>query len=303
MGFTDLMSSSRGPGVIGMLLAMVVLVGFGALFLFAFDEGFQGKDQTIESVIANQAKEIDDLKVGIESGTRRLADVPARNAAARELATIKRENQYREGEVGSLRDGIKSANEAISAKLAEIEAYKDQYRAAVRAKAKGTTMPKLETRKGEVYENVSVREVNAVGMQIIYDGGQKRIPFEELPADLQDLYQFDPSQKAAAIAKEAEERGAHDAAVVAAQTAAGEQAMIQKQKEEEAARERAAAALKVMQARIKTLGEEIRGLEEALVLEVRKPLSRAPQMRQQISAKQRERAGLEEKVARALATP
>jgi len=303
MGFTDLMSSGRGPGVIGMLLAMVVLLGFGALFLFAFDEGMQGKEQSIESVIANQAKEIDDLKLGIESGSKRLADVPARNSASRELSTIKRENQYRDGKIESLRQGITTANEAISAKLAEIEAYKDQYRAAIRAKAKGTTMPKLETRKGEVYENVSVREVNAVGMQIIHDGGQKRIPFEELPADLQDLYQFDPAQKAAAIAKEAEERGAHDAAVVAAQEAAGEQAMLQKQKEEESARERAAAAVKVMQARIKTLGEEIRGLEEALVLEVRKPLSRAPQMRQQISAKQRERAGLEEKVARALATP
>ena len=286
-----------------MLLAMVVLVGFGVLFLFAFDEGFQGKDQSIESVIANQAKEIDDLKLGIDSGTKRLAEVPARSNAARELATIKRENQYRDGEIESLRQGIAAANEAISAKLADFEAYKDQYRVVVRAKAKGSTMPRLETRSGEVYENVSVREVSAVGMQIIHDGGQKRVPFEDLPAELQDLYQFDPAQKAAAIAREAEERGLHDAAVVAAQEVAGQQAMLLKQREEEAARERAAAALKVMQARIKTLGDEIRGLEQALELEVRKPLSRAPQMRQQISAKQRELAGLEEKVARMLANP
>lgn len=286
-----------------MLLAMVVLVGFGALFMFAFDEGFQGKEMSIEALIANQAKEIEDLKLGIESGTKRLAEAPARNASARELSTLKRENQYRDGEISSLREGIAAAQEAITAKLAEIEAYKDQYRAVVRAKGKGSTMPRLETRKGEVYENVQVREVNAVGMQIIHDGGQKRIPFEELPAELQDLYQFDPKQKAAAIAKEAEERGAHDAAVAAANQAADQQAMAQKEKDEIAARERAAAALKVMQARIVTLGEEIRGLEEALVLEVRKPLSRAPQMRQQIANKQRERAGLEEKVARLMATP
>jgi cell division protein FtsL len=303
MGFTDMMSSGRGPGVIGMLLAMVVLVGFGTLFMFAFDEGFQGADMSIEAVIAHQAKEIDDLKLGIGAGTKRLAEAPARNASARELSTLKRENQYRDGEITSLGEGIAAAQQAITARLADFEAYKDQYRTVARAKGKGTTMAKLETRKGDVYENVQVREVSAVGMQIIHDGGQKRIPFEELPAEIQDLYQFDPGQKAAAIAKEAEERGTHDAAVAAAQQAAGQQAMAQKEKDDIAARERAAAALKVMQSRIFTLGEEIRGLEEALVLEVRKPLSRAPQMRQQISNKQRERAGLEEKVARLMATP
>jgi hypothetical protein len=43
MSFSDLMQSGRGPGVIGMLLALVVLVGFGLLFMFAFDEGLPNK--------------------------------------------------------------------------------------------------------------------------------------------------------------------------------------------------------------------------------------------------------------------
>jgi chromosome segregation ATPase len=298
MSFTDLMSSGRGPGVIGMLLALVVLVGFGVLFVFAFDEGFQGKEQSIESVIANQSKEIADLEQGIARGRARLAEAPKRDAAAGELNTLNRENRFRDGKLDSLRAGVTAAKEAIAAKQREIGAYKDEYRAFVRGRAKGTTMDRLETRGGDVYQKVSVREVTAVGMQIMHEGGQKRIPFEDLPAELQDYYQFDPAQKAAAVAREEAERGEHEAAVQVAAEAADRQDMERREKEAEANRERAARALVVIDAKIKTLAEEIRSLEQAIEIEVRKPLSRAPQMRQQLAAKQRERAALIEQAAK-----
>ena len=41
MGFSDLLSSSRGPGVIGVLVALLVLGGFGTLFV-VFDDNMQG---------------------------------------------------------------------------------------------------------------------------------------------------------------------------------------------------------------------------------------------------------------------
>jgi hypothetical protein len=72
MSFSDMMSSGRGPGVIGMLMALVVLVGFGVLFMFATDEGFQGGDQSIESIIKHQAGDIESLKGGIANGMKSL---------------------------------------------------------------------------------------------------------------------------------------------------------------------------------------------------------------------------------------
>ena len=60
--FEDIFSSSRGAGVIGALLALLVLVGFGTLFLFVFDKGMQGGDITIESVIRDQDSTITSLK-------------------------------------------------------------------------------------------------------------------------------------------------------------------------------------------------------------------------------------------------
>lgn len=303
MSFTDLMSSGRGPGLIGMLMAIVVLAGFGLLFLFAFDERFQGEGHSIESVIAGQAKEIEGMRSAITSRTKQLAAAPSRKAAAGQLSSLNREIKSRETELDGLRRSLASAKDAVAGKQSEFSAYKDQYRFRVRSQAKGTTMPRLETKKGDMYQNVSIREVNPVGMQIIHDGGHTRIGYEDLPADLQELYQFDPEQKAAAIAGEAKERALHDTAAAAAEQLADQNAELQKARNEAAARERAAAGRIAIEARITTLSDEIRNLEQALEIEVRKPLSRAPQMRQQLVSKQRELAGLQQKAASLRVTP
>ena len=76
MSFSDMMSSGRGPGVIGMVMALIVLLGFGLLFMFAFDEGLQGGSQSIQSVIAQQAKHIIDDQQAITTGRESLAKIP-----------------------------------------------------------------------------------------------------------------------------------------------------------------------------------------------------------------------------------
>lgn len=298
MSFSDLMSSGRGPGVIGMVLALVVLLGFGLLFMFAFDEGWQGADQSIESLISNQAKEIDGLRTGIARGEKELEKAPALIAAGKKLKDMKRENQFRDGNIDGLKKGIASANEAISAKLAEIEAYKDKYRAYARGKAKGRELESLETRDGNTYQKVVIREVTPIGLQIMHDGGQKRIAFEQLPAGMQDEFQFDPKQKAAAVAKEEAMRDEHETAVTAAEQVAGQQAAMQREKDAEEKRQNMLRAIAVKESRIESLKNEIKSLEEALPKESLKRISNAPQMKLQLSNKQRELAALSDDVVR-----
>lgn len=281
-----------------MVLALVVLAGFGILFLFAFDERLQGGDRTIESVIAEQAKEIERLHASIKHGETELTKTPALSATAKELTAAKRENQFRDGHIDSLRQGIAAANKSIDAKTAEFEAYKDQYRTFVRGRAKGQTMERLVTRKGEVYQNVSLREVTAIGIQIMHTDGQKRIPFEELPDELQDRFQFDPKQKSAAVAREAAERDKHESAVSVASAAENDKRAEQRQKEAEANQAKIIRSIAVMESRIESLALEIKSLEEAIPKESLKPLSRAPQMRGQLGNKQRETAKLQAEVAR-----
>ena len=91
----DILSGGRGPGMIGMILALVVLAGFGVLYLFVFDEGMQGADQAIESVVSRQDKEIDSLKDVIAHDTNELAKAAGLLATDKQLADVKRANQLR----------------------------------------------------------------------------------------------------------------------------------------------------------------------------------------------------------------
>ena len=298
MSFSDLMSSGRGPGVIGMLLALVVLVGFGLLFMFAFDEGMQGKDQSIESMIAHDAKEIENLTGGIANGEKELTKGPSLLAKSKELGAVKMENRIREGSIDSLKKGIDSANEAIAARNKDFEAYKDEFRAFIRGNAKGQTMERLETRRGDVYENVTIREVTAIGIQIMHSGGQKRIAFEDLSDEIQDQFQFDPKQKAAAVAVEVATRNEHEKE----QDQFGEEekrkAAEQKKKDAAELREKTIRAIAVKRSRIESLGKEIEGLQKAIPMESMKRISNAPQMKLQLSNKQRELSALQADVAR-----
>ena len=297
MAFTDMIQSSRGPGVIGMLMALLVLLGFGLLFMMAFDEEMQGGDQSIESLIARQGKEIDHLENCIIRGRTSLGDAPALMELQKKLTALNRENQFRDDKMSGLRRAIVESTEALARKTGELEAYKDEYRVLVRARAKGLKLEKLETRKGEIYENVNIREVTSIGVQIIHDGGHKRIPFEDLPEALQDQFQYDAQQKAEALAKEQAQRHQHEAAVAAAQAVGMEKAAGQRQKEREANREKLNRSIAVYESRIGSLREEIDSLQRELPFEREKKLSRAPQMRAKISGKQREISDLRAKVA------
>lgn len=298
MSFTEMMESGRGPGVVGMLMALLVLVGFGVLFLFAFDDKLQGGDQSIESFLANQAREIADIENSIANGETRLKEASGRRARGNELATLKRENQIRHAMLDSLRTGIKTSNQSLASLILEFETYKDKYRAVARGKAKGETMSRLQTRNGAVYENVTFRDVTPIGIQIMHDGGHKRIAFEELSTALQERFQFDPKQKAEAVAREEAQRREHEAAVSQATAAESEDLAEKKKIEAEDRRDLMIRSIAIKQSRINSLGDEIKSLENALPDESLKRISRAPQMRAQLSNKQRELSALQADVAR-----
>lgn len=281
-----------------MLLALVVLVGFGVLFVFAFDEGLQGKAQTIESIIAGQEADIERLKESIGRSGKDLEMTPERMAAARNLREIGRENGDREALIESLKQGISKNNAEITAKNEEFEGYKDEYRAFVRGNAKDQKLEQLETSGGTVYKNVSIREVTAIGMQIRHDGGFRRIPFEELPEEMRDYYQFDPDQKAAELSKERAVRNQHETAVSAAKGAAKEKAEEQRERMKEAERAETIRAIALGEARLKTLQDQIKALELAIPQEALKRISNVPQLRRQLSSKQSQYNSLQAEIGR-----
>jgi hypothetical protein len=264
MSFTDLMSSGRGPGVIGLLLALLVLVGFGSLFTFATDQRFQGADQSIESVIAYQAKELILAKGNVEESWQLLSIAPERTKKVNELSKLKLENQILQQRKVSLVDNIGTSIAEETTHNEAVERYKDEYRAHIRAEAKGKTLPSLETKTGVTYKNVSIREVTAFGMQIRHDDGFKRIPFEELSDSMKDYYQFDPKQKATAVATEQALWNQHEAAAAVANDLAKE---LSKQKENNAkiAQEKNTLTIAAKRSQIVSIQEEISNLRMDLL--------------------------------------
>lgn len=247
-----------------MVMALIVLVGFGLLFLFATDEGFQGGEQSIQSQIAHQTRDIEFFNESIEKGRKLLGDAPARIKIAKELERLKRGSLTLQERVINLGRNIESGKAAVICGNAAFESYKDQYRAYVRGKAKGETMETLQTHGGVVYKNVSIREVTAIGIQIRHDDGQKRIAFEELPDAMKDYFQFDAKQKTAAMAKEQSTWNEHEAAAAVAGDLADKEVARQKEKEAELAKEKTMRDIAIKQAQISSIQQEIGNLEREM---------------------------------------
>lgn len=261
MTFSDLMSSSRGPGVIGTLMALLVLVGFGALFIFAFDEELQGGGQTIESLLRNQAKEISSLNSAI---ARREAEAHAlsnRKKIAIELREATSENRLREGTIDGLQDWLGKLKLEIADQEKQFADYKDEYRAYARKRAKGETIAALKTRDGMTYHDVRIKQVTAIGMDVSHRDGNKRISFENLPDEIRDRFQHDPAQMEMAKLEEAKQRAEHDAAAAKANMLADAKLAEMRQRDLAEQQAKRQAAIQAKEARILTLSNEIKMLE------------------------------------------
>ena len=253
MSFSDMMSSGRGPGVIGMVMALVVLLGFGVLFMFAFDEGFQGGELSDEAAIVQQGKDIENYQMTIDKSQATLDLTPQRVTDSKELVRLGRESQTLQQTIVTLGDKKKAVEAEIVEKKKVFEEYKDLYRAYVRGKAKDEKMDQLVTLTGVVYKNVDIREVTAIGIEIRHAEGHKRIPFEDLPDTMKDYYQFDSSQKGDAEKAEEAARKIH----------VDEVAVVEKQTELEMAKQRERDALADKEKRRRKIVEK-----EALILTI-----------------------------------
>ena len=243
-----------------MVMALVVLLGFGLLFMYASDET-ERTGQSIESVIAHQAKEIDGNQATIVFERQKLSQAPARVANANYLTRVKREIEASKETAANLIKRIGTVKADMALKNKALADYKDEYRAYARGKAKGEEMESLETLSGTVYKTVIIREVTAIGIQIRHSDGQKRIPFEELPEAMKDHFQYDPKQKDQAVAVEAAKQNEHEAAVAVADDLAGQKMDAQKEKDAEAAKDKVRQDIAVKEGLIATLKDEIKGLE------------------------------------------
>lgn len=188
--FDDLFSSSRGPGVIGTLIALVILVGFGSLYMFVFDEGLQGGEKSIQSIIRDQESQIAGLKAGIKANEDSITHSKERQKLTEDVVSLERQLKLRVERITELTSQKQAAEKLITDTSAAWEQYKTQYRTAERARAVGEKLPELVTKSGKTYKNVTITKFDDRRMSIMSDTGSNGIEWTDLPSELVDRFQF-----------------------------------------------------------------------------------------------------------------
>lgn len=198
MSFSDMMSSERGPGVIGTLMGATVMSIFVMLFMFAFNDDMLGGGKSIKAVIRDQSEEINNLQLYVAEGRKNLGQIDDFELARK----LTRASQVTEQRLADLSSQVDTAEAGIENLVSDAAAYKESYRTMVRSDAKGTVILDLVLQGGKTYKNAVIHEVNPVGIDFRLDTGPKRIRFEDLPVALQVRFQFDPDEQARAVAAE-----------------------------------------------------------------------------------------------------
>ncbi|MFD2257499.1 hypothetical protein ACFSSA_12520 [Luteolibacter algae] len=190
-----------------------------------------------------------------------MAKIPLLKETASQLEETTAQNKALSARISVRQKSILELEEQLERLSEEFEGYKNQYRAQVRGEAEGTFIEELNTASGTVYYRVEVRKVTAVGIEVRHRDGHKRIPFEELPEEMQDHFQFDKEQMVAALEKENRQRRIHEAQVAKAYAAADVIAAKRKEEEQEKYLKRKQDEINAKQLQLSNIEREIEQLE------------------------------------------
>lgn len=281
--FDDMFTSSRGPGVIGTGLALVVLVGFGSLYLLVFDEEMQGGDKTIESIIRDQAGEIESYEKSIVMQKESIEKSKERVKLSDEVVGLDRQIALRQTRIDEMKAEITEAGAAIEKVGADWEIYKTAYRKAERARAIGEEFPELTTKSGRSYKGVKINKIDDLRTSITHSQGGGAIAWNEMPDELADRFQFTKELADALYKKEHEVLDDLGDAADITEIRASIDFINSKMKDSEALYNTKAQVNNQAQGRIQGLENQIQGLQAQLAAEANKAgLRQGPRLRAQI---------------------
>ena len=192
MGFSDLISSSRGPGVAGTIIAVLVLGGFGTLF-WVFDKDMEkAGGKKIEAVVRDLGLEIEGKQTQLLSFKKLVAEGDLLKGQPEKIAEYTKDIESSKSLTAELETKIQQANAAIESAKQAWEDYKNQYREQVWEAAIGRKLGDLKgIASGKVYVDAVINKVDHTGIRITDSTGPKGITLEDLPASLREELQLD----------------------------------------------------------------------------------------------------------------
>lgn len=278
MGFTDLATSGRGPWVFGVSIAVFIVAAFGTLYTLVFDPNNMENHKKIEAVVRDLELELDGKKTQLESYKKEVKLVALRKEEERQLSDLKIKVEAAAKRIEEATAEQSAAQAAVETAGKEWEDYKAEYRASTWAKAKGRELGTLKLADGTTFEAAVIRKIDHAGMDILCSSGPKNIKFENLPAELQDEFQFDLVKRDEFEDERNKAENMHIESVEYAQTAERCDAKIASLKEWKGKKVAAEQDWKQAKDNVERYKVAIARKKADISAEKRKNLSKAPQM-------------------------
>lgn len=184
----DFHESTRGVGVVGILLGLLVLAGFCGLGM-AVISGMGKEGPTIESRIVDQERILEQVTGDLKTKKAQLEEFKKFQETVKVVESGKSELAIESGLVEKRKIEIVDVTDEIEAVQLSFEEYRDEYRVNERALAVGETLDLSET-KGESFKKCKVRGISPLYLRVMQSAGPIGIPYQELPLAIQKRFQF-----------------------------------------------------------------------------------------------------------------
>lgn len=198
--FKDFHESTRNVGMMSMLLGFLVLVGFWGLGMAVYS-GLGQKDRgpSLSSRIEQLEKSVEVTREEFLLEQGRLKKMEGFQKTLSEIAEMQNELANERSNIQKLRQQAVGLDEELVELGGEFEDYRDRYRSNERNLAKGEIIDLSET-KGPDFKECKIIGISPLHLRVMRTAGPTGIPYQELPKDVQDRFQFE-AEEAAGYAK------------------------------------------------------------------------------------------------------
>lgn len=179
------------------------LIALSAMLVMVVPAVGEGRPGSLESELAIEQGILDGVTRRHARKKEELEMYQGYQQVLAEIEKLQEELEAAKRKLVDLEEKKTLAGDEVSAVQLAFEAYRNQYRKAERESAKGEILD-LSSTKGEEYKDCEVLGISPLHLRIRRPTGSEGIPFQELPADIQDRFQFEADEAAryaAAMAK------------------------------------------------------------------------------------------------------
>lgn len=202
-----MLSSEEHPGLFTFMVGLIVLVMAAVGLSLLMDRRFQfssGVEELRREIKLTEA-EISELKNKNEDANQKLANYGTKlhtdSQNHKQLTKQCETTGRRQGELVKTRDELLSSVALLDEKFSE---YRSEYRRKTWLAAVGENLGTLTLRSGRTYQQVVIRRVTDVGLEIHHADGIARVQGPELDTKFQDRFQWDDEERRLRLKEESD---------------------------------------------------------------------------------------------------